>query len=415
MDRDKEQPTSDVTGGVLSTNWTRDEPIEPYSIYSRNEKWFIVGIVAVAGFYRHVAPLPANIYFPAIPMMSKAFETSEEVINQTVTAYLIMQGASPMLWGPLSDRFGRRPVFLACLSILIGSCVGLALCPTNAFWLLIVLRLLQAGGCASTIALGAGVTGDIATPEERGGYFGLFNLGPMLAPCIGPAVGGALAESLGWRAIFWALTIMAVTCMIVIYVIMATISSAFSDVYPWLSESLLGVSYLPTGTGMIIGTQVTGRLLDSEYTRIKRTHAGGPFPKEYARLRTMPFHLAIFVLTVVGWGFSLGKAVHIAVPLVMSAILGWCGMAILNTTMTLMIDILQSRSSGATACTNLVRCWLGAIVVATTDRMVNKLGYIWTYVLLAGISACMLPLMYVEMKLGPAWRIRRDELDDDLK
>jgi hypothetical protein len=86
-------------------------------------------------------------------------------------------------------------------------------------------------------------------------------------------------------------------------------------------------------------------------------------------------------------------------------------MAVLNTTMTLMIDILQSRSSGATACTNFVRCSLGAIVVATTDRMVTNLGYIWTYVMLAAICACMLPVMYIQMKIGPKWRLQRDKLD----
>lgn len=207
----------------------------------------------------------------------------------------------------------------------------------------------------------------------------------MLAPCIGPAIGGALAENLGWRSIFWALVIMAGSCWIMLYIflpetlrrlagngsipltgihrplitvvgrgrkapsatvapppakkqsmnpfilftypdvvialvftgviysvnysIMATISSAFSDVYPWLSETLLGICYLPTGLGMIVGTQVTGRLLDGEYARVKRSHPEGqPFPKEYARLRTMPYHLVVFVLAVVGWGLSLGLA-----------------------------------------------------------------------------------------------------------
>lgn len=104
------------------------------------------------------------------------------------------------------------------------------------------------------------------------------------------------------------------------YSIMATISSAFSDVYPWLSETLLGICYLPTGLGMIVGTQVTGRLLDREYAKIKSVHTEGPFPKEYARLRTMPIHLVIFVVTVVGWGLALGKAAHVAVPLVLSVI-----------------------------------------------------------------------------------------------
>lgn len=90
---------------------------------------------------------------------------------------------APMLWGPLSDRYGRRPVFLICLLILIGSCIGLALCPTDAFWLLIVLRLLQAGGCASTVSLGMGVCGDISIPEERGGFVGFFSTGPMVCYC----------------------------------------------------------------------------------------------------------------------------------------------------------------------------------------------------------------------------------------
>lgn len=61
---------------------------------------------------------------------------------------------APMLWGPLSDRVGRRPVFVGCFIILVASCIGLALTPTNAFWLLLLLRAVQAGGCASTIALG---------------------------------------------------------------------------------------------------------------------------------------------------------------------------------------------------------------------------------------------------------------------
>lgn len=64
---------------------------------------------------------------------------------------------------------------------------------------------------------GAGVTGDITIPEERGGYYSLFNLGPMVAPCVGPAVGGALAENLGWRSTFWALVVVAGFCLLVLY------------------------------------------------------------------------------------------------------------------------------------------------------------------------------------------------------
>ena len=59
-----------------------------------------------------------------------------------------------MFWGTMSDRWGRRPMFIGCMVVLCGACVGLALVPTNAYWLLMVLRCLQAAGSASTIALG---------------------------------------------------------------------------------------------------------------------------------------------------------------------------------------------------------------------------------------------------------------------
>ncbi|OHE90448.1 hypothetical protein CORC01_14260 [Colletotrichum orchidophilum] len=362
-----------------------------------------------------------------------------------------------MLWGPLSDRYGRRPVFLVCLTILIGACIGIALIPTNAFWLLIVLRCLQAAGCASTIALGAGVIGDISTPEERGGFFGTFNLGPMLSPCIAPAIGGALSDKLGWRSIFWFQVIMAICCLLfillsrrknksqrnksgirrsinpfvilvypdvaitltftgVVYAVnntvVTTVASSFAKVYPWLSETALGLCYLPTGFGMIVGSTVTGKFLDWEYARIKKKVEASDgailFPKEYARLRTMPVLLVLFSGAVIAWGFCVDRGVHIAVPLLLQVVLGYTSIAILNTTMTLMIDILQTRSSAATACTNLVRCLLAALLVGLIDRMTAALRISWSYVLLGGFCALLLPLMYIEMKVGPKWRMRRD-------
>lgn len=80
---------------------------------------------------------------------------------------------------------------MACMLVLALACVGLALVPTDAYWLLMVLRCLQAAGSASTIALGAGVIADIATRSERGGFFGLYSLGPMVEfPCsMVPALG----------------------------------------------------------------------------------------------------------------------------------------------------------------------------------------------------------------------------------
>jgi hypothetical protein len=108
-------PVENLGKAVLSSSECNDEPNVPYSIYNRKEKWFIVAMVAVAGFFRHVdnsqynrssstltghccnSPLPANIYLPAIPKMAQEFNASIELLNQTVTAYLVMQGICELL------------------------------------------------------------------------------------------------------------------------------------------------------------------------------------------------------------------------------------------------------------------------------------------------------------------------------
>ena len=88
----------------------------------------------------------------------------------------------------------------------------------------------------------------------------------------------------------------------------------------------------------------------------------------------MPVYLTLLISRVLAWGWCLQFNSSIAVPLVLAVFLGWTSIGILNTTMTLNIDILQTRSSGATACPNLVRCSLAAILVSMIERMTNALG-----------------------------------------
>ncbi|KAJ7162193.1 MFS general substrate transporter [Mycena filopes] len=185
---------------------------EPYSMFTTQEKWFIVSLISFGGLF---SPLSANIYFPAIPTIAVAFDKSIELINLTVTLNMVFQGISPMFWGPFSDFYGRRHAFIMCLTLLSLSCVGLALTPTKDYWLLLLLRCFQAAGSASTVAFLMGVIGDIANRAERGGFVGLASIGTMVGPAIGPVLGGVLADKLGWRAIFWFLCIASGICAVV--------------------------------------------------------------------------------------------------------------------------------------------------------------------------------------------------------
>lgn len=109
--------------------------------------------------------------------------------------------------GTLADRSGRRPVYILCFIIYIFANASLAL--SRSFPALLVLRAVQSCGSSGTVALASAVAADIITSSERGMYMGIASLGNILAPSLGPIVGGAISERLGWRAVFVFLGVMA--------------------------------------------------------------------------------------------------------------------------------------------------------------------------------------------------------------
>ncbi|KAK6697893.1 hypothetical protein SNK05_010743 [Fusarium graminearum] len=152
-----------------------------------------------------VSGFASNIYFPALPTIAHDLDVSVELINLTVTSYLIFQGLAPSLWGPISDVKGRRVAYSLTFFVFLGACIGLA--EAKNYATMIVLRCIQSTGSASTIAIGSGVIGDITTRDNRGGLMGIFQAGLLVPVAVGPIIGGALAGSLGWRSIFWFLVI----------------------------------------------------------------------------------------------------------------------------------------------------------------------------------------------------------------
>ncbi|KAL2838324.1 major facilitator superfamily domain-containing protein, partial [Aspergillus pseudodeflectus] len=185
---------------ATSPSLPEQEP--PFSIFDKRQKWLIIALVSTAATFSGFA---SNIYFPALPTIASDLSVSLELINLTVTTYLIFQGLAPSLWGPVSDVYGRRTAYIGTFLIFIAACIGLALAPNYAA--LITLRCLQSTGSASTIAIGSGVIGDITTRAERGGYMGVFQAGLLVPVAVGPVIGGGIAGRLGWRAIFWFLAI----------------------------------------------------------------------------------------------------------------------------------------------------------------------------------------------------------------
>ncbi|KAG0185328.1 hypothetical protein DFQ28_009542 [Apophysomyces sp. BC1034] len=217
-----ESPTQEDINEDLEKSNTRVSA-EPYTIFSNSQLVLIVIITSYAGM---LSSLSANIYFPALTVIQKDLNTTTEMVNLTVTTYMIFQGLSPAFWGSLADVWGRRPVYMITVFIYAGACIGLALAPV--YWLLLVLRMLQSFGSSSTIAIGAGVIGDIAEPSRRGMFFGMYTTGQFLGPIIGPVLGGIISQELSWRIIddepytvvrwnFWLLLIIGATVFFTVF------------------------------------------------------------------------------------------------------------------------------------------------------------------------------------------------------
>ncbi|KAL8994627.1 MAG: hypothetical protein Q9169_005449 [Polycauliona sp. 2 TL-2023] len=139
----------------------------PYTVLTKPEKRWIIFLVAMAGFF---SPLSTNIYFPAIKYLARDLSVSVELINLTITAYLICQGIVPSLVGDTADMIGRRPVYIAAFIVYLPANIGLAL--QDSYAALLVLRVLQSSGSSGTVALAISVVADLAPPHERGQYVG---------------------------------------------------------------------------------------------------------------------------------------------------------------------------------------------------------------------------------------------------
>ena len=174
----------------------------PYSILTKREKYYLSVLIALASVW---STLSTSIYFPALSILSKDFVVSSSITNVSVVAYLLFQGMAPTLVAPLADAFGRRPMTIACLLCYCAVCIGLS--RSNAYWLLVVLRLFQAASIAPIISVSTGLIGDICPRAERGNFVGVVTGMQCVGQGFGALVGAGVVSRFGWRGIFYLLAI----------------------------------------------------------------------------------------------------------------------------------------------------------------------------------------------------------------
>lgn len=153
--------------------------------------------------------LAMHIFVPALPAAAQDLGASIGAMQMTMSVYIFGLAVGQLAYGPLSDRFGRRPILMA--GLVLYTITGLAAAFVPSVDALIVLRLFQAlGGCAGLV-IGRAIVRDTALPHEAARRLAVMNLMVAVGPGAAPLVGGLLAATLGWRSIFFLLFALGIT------------------------------------------------------------------------------------------------------------------------------------------------------------------------------------------------------------
>ncbi len=171
-------------------------------------------LAALLGALTALGPLGVDMYLPAFPAMGADLHASPGAIQQTLATFLFGMSAGQVVFGPLSDRLGRRRPLFAGLVLFTLASLGCALAASAEA--LALLRLAQAvGGCAGMVVARA-VVRDVC--DERGAVRMMASLMLVMgaAPILAPMLGGALISAFDWRAIFWFLTLYGAAALVTV-------------------------------------------------------------------------------------------------------------------------------------------------------------------------------------------------------
>jgi MFS transporter, DHA1 family, multidrug resistance protein len=145
-------------------------------------------------------PVAMNIYLPALPAVQAEFGVSVTQANATISAPLLAFALGLLVYGPLSDRYGRRVALLGGLGIFGLGNLACLLAPTLDW--LVVGRVLQSLGSAAGITVTRAMLGDLYGRERMARMLAYLTMVMVVGPTVAPLLGGALTEALGWHAVF---------------------------------------------------------------------------------------------------------------------------------------------------------------------------------------------------------------------
>jgi len=169
-------------------------------------------LIIILGAMTSFAPLATDMYLPALPTLQRVFGTSSLAVQATLSAFFAGFAAGQLVFGPITDRFGRRPPLYAGLLLFVAASIGCALAPTVE--ILTGLRFVQAFGACAGGVISRAMVRDLFDPRESARVYGGLMLVTGLAPMLAPLIGGHLLLFFGWPSIFFVMAGLALLCLL---------------------------------------------------------------------------------------------------------------------------------------------------------------------------------------------------------
>ncbi|KAI6772722.1 hypothetical protein HG530_003680 [Fusarium avenaceum] len=363
-----------------NTPWDQDAA-NPQN-WSKLKRTVNLGIVSILAF---ITPLESSIIVPGVPLLKQDFhETRKPVTSLVVSIFVLGFAFGPVLLSPLSELYGRRLLFNISNIITLCFSIGSALAPNIACF--IVFRFMAGSFGAGPMNIGGGSIADQVELSKRGFVMSIFFTGIFLGPVIGPVIGGFIAKDLGWRWVFWVMTIVKGVMTIVTFLFLAE-------------------SHAPT-------IQRKRTKMANETPVEDKPKTGGVLLRSISRPMRMLFHspivtgLSLYLALIYGYLYLLFTTFSTVFPEQYGFGIDTLGLAFLGLgvgcvvallpTQIYMIDAFTKYAASALAATSVVRSIVGGCLPIAGLPLYSALGYGWGNSLLGFIAilVSVAPLLF---------------------
>ncbi len=172
----------------------------------------IFGLLILLVVASLITPLSLDMYTPAVPHMTNHFNTNASTVNLTLVGYYLFFSVGLLIFGPISDKHGRRPILMGGMAVYT---VGSALCAmATSIWALIAFRVVEALGAGAVSAVSTAVVKDAFYAERREAVLSVVQVMFVIGPVLAPVVGAFIVRVADWRVTFWVLAAVGALCFV---------------------------------------------------------------------------------------------------------------------------------------------------------------------------------------------------------